>query len=231
MPGMSRFVLAALVLFSITMQAQMPALTAEEKAAGWKLLFDGQSLAGWRSYKSETPPTGWRAVNGELVRDGEGGDLMTAEQFDDFELRFEWKVTANGNSGIIYRIATTEEFPWQTGPEYQILHNQGHRDGKAPITSAGSNYAVNPPTKDLTRPVGEWNEGRIVARGNRVEHWLNGEKVVEYEINSADWLERVKASKFAKLANYGRIKRGYIALQDHGDVVSYRNIKIRTLRP
>ena len=231
MPGMSRFVLAALVLFSITMQAQMPALTAEEKAAGWKLLFDGKSLAGWRSYKSETPPTGWRAVNGELVRDGEGGDLMTAEQFDDFELRFEWKVTANGNSGIIYRIATTEEFPWQTGPEYQILHNQGHRDGKAPITSAGSNYAVNPPTKDLTRPVGEWNEGRIVARGNRVEHWLNGEKVVEYEINSADWLERVKASKFAKLANYGRIKRGYIALQDHGDVVSYRNIKIRTLRP
>jgi hypothetical protein len=231
MPGMSRFVLAALVLFNTTMQAQMPTLTAEEKAAGWKLLFDGKSLAGWRSYKSETPPTGWRAVNGELVRDGEGGDLMTAEQFDDFELRFEWKVTANGNSGIIYRIATTEEFPWQTGPEYQILHNQGHRDGKAPITSAASNYAVNPPTKDVTRPVGEWNEGRLVARGNRVEHWLNGEKVVEYEINSADWLERVKASKFAKLANYGRIKRGYIALQDHGDVVSYRNIKIRTLRP
>ena len=231
MPGMSRFVLAALVLFNTTMQAQMPTLTAEEMAAGWKLLFDGKSLAGWRSYKSETPPTGWRAVNGELVRDGEGGDLMTAEQFDDFELRFEWKVTANGNSGIIYRIATTEEFPWQTGPEYQILHNQGHRDGKAPITSAASNYAVHPPTKDVTRPVGEWNEGRLVARGNRVEHWLNGEKVVEYEINSADWLERVKASKLAKLANYGRIKRGYIALQDHGDVVSYRNIKIRTLRP
>jgi hypothetical protein len=229
MPGMSRFVLAALVVLNTTMQAQMPALTAEEKAAGWKLLFDGKSLAGWRSYKSETPPTGWRADNGVLIRDGEGGDLMTAEQYGDFELRFEWKVTANGNSGVIYRIATTEEFPWQTGPEYQILHNQGHRDGKAPITSAASNYAVNPPTKDLTRPVGEWNEGRLVARGNHVEHWLNGEKVVEYEIDSPDWLERVKASKFAKLANYGRIKRGYIALQDHGDVVSYRNIKIRVL--
>lgn len=228
---MSRLVLAALMLFSTTMQAQMPSLTAAEKKEGWKLLFDGKSLAGWRAYKSETPPTGWRADNGVLIRDGAGGDLMTAEQFDDFELRFEWKVTANGNSGIIYRIATTEEFPWQTGPEYQILHNQGHRDGKAPITSAASNYAVNPPTKDVTRPVGEWNEGRLVARGNHVEHWLNGEKVVEYEVNSPDWLERVKASKFAKLANYGRIKRGYIALQDHGDVVSYRNIKIRTLRP
>jgi hypothetical protein len=229
MPGMSRLVLAALVVFSTTMQAQMPALTAAEKAAGWKLLFDGKSLAGWRAYKSETPPTGWRADNGVLVRDGAGGDLMTADQFDDFEMRFEWKVTANGNSGIIYRIATTEEFPWQTGPEYQILHNQGHKDGKAPITSAASNYAVNPPTKDLTRPVGEWNESRLLARGNHVEHWLNGEKVVEYEINSPDWLERVKASKFAKLANYGRVKRGHIALQDHGDVVSYRNIKIRVL--
>ena len=226
---MSRLVLAALLLFTTTMQAQMPTLTAAEKKEGWKLLFDGKSLAGWRAYKSETPPTGWRAENGELTRVGEGGDLMTAEQFGDFELRFEWKVTANGNSGVIYRIATTEEFPWQTGPEYQILHNQGHRDGKAPITSAGSNYAVNPPSKDLTRPVGEWNEGRLVARGNHVEHWLNGEKVVEYEIDSPDWLERVKASKFAKLANYGRIKRGYIALQDHGDVVSYRNIKIKVL--
>jgi hypothetical protein len=227
---MSRFVLAALMLFSTTMQAQMPTLTAAEKKDGWKLLFDGKSLAGWRAYKSETPPTGWRADNGVLIRDGAGGDLMTAEQFDDFEMRFEWKVTANGNSGIIYRIATTEEFPWQTGPEYQILHNQGHKDGKAPITSAASNYAVNPPTKDLTRPVGEWNESRLLARGNHVEHWLNGEKVVEYEINSPDWLERVKASKFAKLANYGRVKRGYIALQDHGDVVSYRNIKIRALK-
>ena len=230
MQAMTRLVLAALVLLTTTMQAQMPTLTAAEQRDGWRLLFDGKSLAGWRGYKSETPPTGWRAENGELTRVGPGGDLMTIEQFGDFDMRFEWKVTENGNSGIIYRIATTEEFPWQTGPEYQILHNQGHRDGKAPITSAGSNYAVNPPARDVTRRVGEWNEGRLVARGNHVEHWLNGEKVVEYEIDSPDWLARVQASKFAKLANYGRIKRGYIALQDHGDVVSYRNIKIRALQ-
>jgi len=228
MPAMAKFLIAALVAATATMSAQMPMLTAEEKAAGWRLLFDGTSLNGWRGYKAETPPAGWRAANGELIRDGAGGDLMTAEQYGDFELRFDWKVTANGNSGVIYRIATTEQYPWQTGPEYQILHNQGHRDGKDPITSAGSNYAVNPPVKDVTRPVGEWNEGRLVARGNHVEHWLNGVKVVEYEIGSADWEARVKASKFAKLANYGRVKRGYIALQDHGDLVSYRNIKIRT---
>jgi hypothetical protein len=226
---MSRLVLAAFVVLSATMNAQSPSLTTEEKAAGWKLLFDGKSLTGWRGYKTEAAPTGWRADNGVLIRDGAGGDLMTAEQYGDFELRFDWKVTTNGNSGVIYRIATTEEYPWQTGPEYQILHNQGHRDGKDPITSAGSNYAVNPPVKDVTKPVGEWNEGRLVARGNHVEHWLNGVKVVEYEIGSADWEARVKASKFAKLANYGRMKRGYIALQDHGDLVSYRNIKIRIL--
>ena len=222
---------AALAMLGTTMTAQMPMLTAHEKSEGWKLLFDGKSLAGWRSYKSEKPPTGWRASNGELIRDGEGGDLMTADQYGDFDLRFEWKVTENGNSGVIYRIATTEEFPWQTGPEYQILHNAGHRDGKNPITSAASNYAVNPPSRDVTKPVGEWNEGRLVARGNVIEHWLNGVKVVEYEIGSADWEARVKASKFAKLKDYGRIKRGYIALQDHGDVVAYRNVKIRPLGP
>jgi hypothetical protein len=230
MRAMARLLLVTLTLLGTTVSAQMPSLTADEKAAGWKLLFDGKSLAGWRSYKSETPPTGWRAVDGVLVRDGAGGDLMTAEQYDNFELRFEWKVTQNGNSGIIYRIATTEQYPWQTGPEYQILHNQGHKDGKDPITSAASNYAVNPPSKDVTKPVGEWNEGRLVARGTHVEHWLNGVKVVEYEIGSADWEARVKASKFAKLANYGRITRGYIALQDHGDLVSYRNVKIRALQ-
>jgi hypothetical protein len=222
---------AALAMLGTTMTAQMPMLTAQEKSEGWKLLFDGKSLAGWRGYTSEKPPTGWRASNGELIRDGEGGDLMTADQYGDFDLRFEWKVTENGNSGVIYRIAATEEFPWQTGPEYQILHNAGHRDGKNPITSAASNYAVNPPSRDVTKPVGEWNEGRLVARGNVIEHWLNGVKVVEYEIGSADWEARVKASKFAKLKDYGRIKRGYIALQDHGDLVSYRNIKIRPLGP
>ena len=122
-------------------------LTAAEKAAGWKLMFDGKSLAGWRGYKTETPPAGWRAVNGVLIRDGEGGDLMTAEQYGDFEMRFDWKITEGGNSGVIYRIATTEPYPWHTGPEYQILHNAGHTDGANPITSAGSNYAVNEPSR------------------------------------------------------------------------------------
>jgi hypothetical protein len=207
----------------------MPMLTAAEQAEGWKPMFDGKSLAGWRGYKTETAPTGWTAADGVLTRTGAGGDLMTTEQYGDFEMRFEWKVTQGSNSGVIYRIATTEPYPWHTGPEYQILHNAGHADGKNPITSAGSNYAVNPPTKDLSKPVGEWNEGRLIARGNHVEHWLNDVKVVEYEIGSADWAARVKASKFGKIPPYGTMKRGYIALQDHGDMVSYRNLKIKGL--
>jgi hypothetical protein len=157
-------------------------------------------------------------VDGVLVREGEGegGDLMTAEQYADFELRFEWKISENGNSGVIYRIAETEQYPWQTGPEYQILHNAGHSDGKIPLTTAGSDFAVKEPVKDVTRPVGEWNEARIVAKGNHIEHWMNGVKIVEYEVGSPDWLARVNASKFAKLAN-------------HGNVVSFRNLKIKRL--
>lgn len=227
---MLRTILAVGVVLVSSVSAQSPAsLTAAEKADGWKLMFDGTSLAGWTGYKTATVPAGWTVADGVLTRSGPGGDLMTAGQYGDFEMRFEWKVPEKGNSGIIYRIAETEQYPWQTGPEYQILHNQGHADGKNPITSAGSNYAVNPPVKDVTKPVGEWNEGRLLVRGNHVEHWLNGVKVVEYEIGSADWEARVKASKFAKLANYGRMTRGFIALQDHGDAVSYRHLKIRPL--
>ena len=230
---MKKLALAALLLIGTVLNAQMPALTAAEKADGWKLLFDGKSLAGWRGYKTQDVPKNWHVVDGVLVRsgEGEGGDLMTADQYADFELRFDWKISEKGNSGVIYRIAETEQYPWQTGAEYQILHNAGHSDGKIPLTTAGSDFAVKEPVKDVTRPVGQWNEARIIAKGNHVEHWMNGVKIVEYEVGSPDWLARVNASKFAKLANYGRMKSGYIALQDHGNDVSFRNLKIRTLRP
>jgi hypothetical protein len=218
------------VLSLSVMTAQnLPTLTAKEKSDGWRLLFDGTSLGGWRSYKSETPPSGWRASGGELIRDGAGGDLMTTDQFGDFELRLDWKIAKDGNSGIIYRATTDGPDPWSTGPEFQVLDNAGHADGKSPLTSAGSNYAVNPPVKDVTKPVGEWNSIRLIAKGDRLEHWMNGVKLLEYEVGSPDWEARVKASKFATMPGYGRAKRGHIVLQDHGDVVAYRNIKIRQL--
>ena len=204
-------------------------LTAAEKADGWKLLFDGQSLSGWRAYQAMTPPAGWKAANGELVRDGDGGDLMTVEEFNDFELRLEWKISENGNSGIMFHVATGDQYPYESGPEFQILHNAGHKDGANPITSAGSNYAMHPPAKDVTNRVGEWNDIRLIVKGTHVEHWMNGEKLLEYEFFSPDWEARVKASKFGTMPGYGRIMRGHIVLQDHGNLVTYRNIKIKTL--
>ena len=205
------------------------ARTAAEQADGWQPLFDGRSLSGWRGYKSTTPPAGWSAANGELVRNGEGGDLMTVEQFSDFELRLEWKISENGNSGVMYHVVTGDENPYESGPEFQILHNAGHKDGASPILSAGSNYAMHAPVKDVTRRVGEWNDIRLIVKGTHVEHWMNGVKLLEYEQFSPDWYARLKASKFAKMPPYGRHMRGHLVLQDHGNLVTYRNIKIKTL--
>lgn len=225
-----KVLLASLIVVS-TMNAQTlaPSLTAAEKTAGWRLLFNGTSLFGWRGFKNETAPAGWRVAGGELIRDGEGGDLMTVEEFGDFELRLEWRISKDGNSGIIYRVGLDGQYTWSTGPEFQVLDNAGHRDGKNPLTSAGSNYAVHAPVKDVTKPVGEWNEVRLVVKGARVEHWMNGVKLLKYKLWSRDWEKRVKASKFATMPGYGRAKRGHIALQDHESLVAYRNIKIRPL--
>jgi hypothetical protein len=213
----------------VAAQSPTVTLTAEERAQGFRPLFDGRSLAGWRSFTAETPPAGWKAVDGELVRDGAGGDLMTADTFTDFELRLEWKISTNGNSGIMFRVGRNAKYPWETGPEFQVLDNAGHKDGRDPLTSAGSNFAVHAPVKDVTRPVGAWNEIRLMARGPHVEHWMNGVKLLEYEIGSPDWHARVKASKFSTMPGYGREPRGHIVLQDHGDLVAYRNVRIKVL--
>jgi len=204
-------------------------LTDEERAAGWKLLFDGRTTAGWRGYKKDTFPEGWQIINGCLVRVGPGGDLITQEQFDNFELSLEWRISSGGNSGIFFRVDESLGWPWESGPEMQVLDNAEHPDGQSARTSAGSNYALHAPIRDVTQPVGLFNQARIVARGNHVEHWLNGVKIVEYEIGTPGWEELVAASKFKNLSRYGRVAKGHIVLQDHGDKVWYRNIKIRPL--
>jgi hypothetical protein len=208
---------------------QLPTLTPAETKEGWKLLFDGTSLAGWQGYKGR-PTGGWKAANGELVRDGAGSDLVTTEQFTNFELRLEWKLhEKGGNSGIFFRVTDEGDQAWHSGPEFQVLDNAGHKDGANPLTSAGSNYAVHAPVKDVTKPVGEWNSVRLIVRGSHVEHWMNDVKLLEYEFGSSDWAARVKASKFDKIPLYGKAKSGRIGLQDHGNLVSFRNIKIRPL--
>jgi hypothetical protein len=204
-------------------------LTAEEQKAGWKLLFNGKSLDGWKGFKGAPVGPGWKAVDGTLHREAAGGDLLTADEYGDFELSLEWKVEAGGNSGIFFRSINDGDAAWWSGPEFQILDNSVHRDGKNPLTSAGANYAVHAPVRDVTKPVGQWNSVRLVVRGAHVEHWMNGVKLLEYELWSPDWDARVKASKFGKIPMYGRARRGHIVLQDHGDPVWFRNVKVRAL--
>jgi hypothetical protein len=213
----------------MTAQRGVNTLTEAEVRDGWRFLFDGETLKGWRAFKAETPPAGWKAIDGALVREEGGGDIMTAEQFDNFELRLEWKISKNGNSGIMFRVTQDGGQTYETGPEFQVLDNAGHKDGGNSLTSAGSNYALHPPVRDVTRPVGEWNDVRLIVNGAHVEHWMNGVKLLEYELWSDDWNERVKASKFNKMPHYGRAKRGHIVLQEHGNLVWYRNIRIKPL--
>lgn len=205
-------------------------LTAAERAAGWQLLFDGNSLEGWRGYNSEFMPTGWSVENGMLTRTGPGGDIITEQQFGDFEFYLEWLVGPGGNSGVLVRAVEGQEEVYHGAPEMQILDDAGHPDGRSPLTSAGSNYGLHGAPRGIVKSAGEWNSSRIVVVNNQVEHWLNGDKVVEYELGSADWLRRVANSKFAQWPAYGRASRGHIGIQDHGDRVSFRNLKVREIK-
>lgn len=204
-------------------------LTAAERNAGWRLLFDGAGTAGWRGYKQTGMPAGWAVVDGTLTRVGRGGDIVTLEKFRDFELAIEWMVEPGGNSGIFYRALEGSGPIYYSAPEMQVLDDSAHADGKSPLTSAGSNYALYAAPRGVVRPAGEWNAAKIVVRGSHVEHWLNGTRVVEYALGSDDWKRRVANSKFREWPEYGTGAEGHIGLQDHGDRVAFRNIKIRGL--
>ena len=205
-------------------------LTADEVAAGWRLLFDGKSTAAWRAYGADSMPSGWQAVDGSLTRVSRAADIITREQFGDFEVSLDWKVEPGGNSGLFYRAVEGLEWIYHGAPEYQILDDAGHRDGGNPLTSAGANYGLYGVERGIVKPAGEWNNTRVVAKGPHVEHWLNGKKVVEYEQGSPDWEKLVAGAKFRAWPQYGKAMRGHIGLQEHGGRVEFRNIKIRELK-
>ena len=204
-------------------------LTEGERADGWKLLFDGRTTRGWRGYRSTEMPAGWQVVDGALTRVAEAGDIVTEEEFGEFDLAFEWQVAPGGNSGVMFHVTEDHEYAWQTGPEYQVLDDAGHRDGADPLTSAGANYAMHAAERGVVRPAGEWNQALLRVSGTRVEHWLNGKKLLEYDLWSPDWRRRVEASKWREHPDYGMREAGRIALQDHGDRVAFRALRIRVL--
>ena len=207
------------------------ALSAEEEAQGWRSLFDG-TLEGWRGFMTESVPETWSAQDGVLVLtpgDDYGVDIMTVDQFTDFELRFEWRLETRGNTGVFFRVTEEAPYPYWTGPEMQLLDNGAHPDGQNPLTSAGAAYGIYAPSEDATRPTGEWNEAAVRVEGNMVTHWLNGVEVVSYELMSPEWQAIVAETKFAKWPKYGVTGRGHIAFQDHTDPAWFRNIRILEL--
>ena len=203
-------------------------LSDADRAAGWRSLFDGKSLSDWRGYKSSQVPTGWTIVDGTIVKPAGAEDLVSREQFANFELSLDWKLTESGNAGIFYRATEEYEHIYWSGPEYQLLDDARAPDGRNRLTSAASAYGLYAPPAGVVHDAGQWNTTRILVRGSHVEHWLNGQKVVEYEFGSADWTAKVKASKFGAWPNYGRSTAGYIGIQgDHNGMLSLRNLKIR----
>ena len=205
-------------------------LTPAEKTAGWKLLFDGKTLTGWRGYKTETP-AGWTVQDGALVLEaGRKGDLVTQQQFGDFELSLQWKISSGGNSGIIYRVGLGDAAPARSGPEYQLLDNTKAKDNQIADHLAGSLYALVAPPRDVTRPVGEWNDARVRIQGWKIEHWLNGVKVAAADLASPAGKALIEASKFKAWPKFATLSRGHITLQDHGDAVSFRDVKIREIK-
>ena len=211
-------------------------LTDEEKAEGWELLFDGRTTTGWRGFKKDdlTIDEGWYAHQGALVASGIGGDIggdiVTEEQFENFILKTEWRISDEGNSGILYLVAENDYGAvYYTGPEYQILDDLGYPHQLEDWHYTAANYGMHAPEDAPVKTAGEWNTAKIVVDNGHVEHWLNGEKVVEYELWSDEWEELVESGKWADFPGYGRYRKGHIALQDHGDQVWFRNLKIKRL--
>jgi hypothetical protein len=199
-------------------------------APKWHTLFDGKLLDTFRGWRSDGMPEGWHVVDGTLAKEGSVDDLVTKEQFGDFELELEWKIGKAGNSGVFYRGTREYDHIYWSAPEYQLLDDANAADGRSRLTAAAAAYGLYGPPAGVVKPFGKWNKTRILIRGNHVEHWLNGEKVVEYDLGSPEWTAKVAASKFSKYPNYGLAKSGFIGIQgDHPGSLQLRHIRIRTL--
>ena len=203
------------------------ALTDAEKAAGWKLLFDGKTTTGWRNYQKPDIAAGWKVENGELVRGEErAGDIITADKYAAFELSLEYNISPGGNSGLMFHVTEDGRLPWHTGPEIQIQDSTSKaKDPQKP----GWLYQLYKSDVDTAKPAGEWNQLRLLITPTKCATWMNGQLYYEFVKGSPEWDERVAKSKFASQPNFGKPTSGHICLQDHGNPVKFRNVKIRVV--
>lgn len=228
-----------LLIFSVTIlgctsnKQEINTLTKKEIKEGWELLFDGKTMDNWKTFNGGEV-TGWKIVDGEMHNSGVGsdygGDIITKKQFTSFELFFEWKIAPESNSGVFFHVEEgLTNAIYESGPEYQLIDDNGWPAKLKPSQYSGANYDMHAPQNAEVKPLDEWNVTRIIVYGPKVKHWLNGKKVVEYELWTDAWNELKASSKWAERPNYGMAKTGHIGLQDHGGLTRFRNIKIREL--
>jgi cytochrome c len=215
-------------------------LTEEERKKGWIMLFDGKTTNGWRNYNKQTIGENWKVADGALYLAVEGadgwqakggGDIVTNDEYENYEFRLEWKIGKCGNSGIMFNVKEDPayQYPWNTGPEMQVLDNTCHPDAKIIKHRAGDLYDLITAVPETVKPQGEWNKVRLVVNKGHLEHWLNDKKVVDTQMWTDEWNNMIAGSKFKTMKDFGKIKKGRLALQDHGNPVWFRNIKIRNL--
>ncbi|WP_226391004.1 3-keto-disaccharide hydrolase [Penaeicola halotolerans] len=214
--------------------------TVETETSEWISLFDGESFTGWTKYGGAPVGKAWQVQDGAIYLDAtnkddwqvaDGGDIVTEEEFEDFHLKLEWKIAKNGNSGIMIYVHESEEYPypWSTGPEMQVLDNDGHPDAKIETHRAGDLYDLIASSSEPVKPVGEWNLAEIVSQDGKLDFYLNGVNIVSTTMWTPEWEEMIAGSKFKDMPGFGTFKKGKIALQDHGDEVWYRNIELKKL--
>ncbi len=216
-------------------------LTDQQKADGWQLLFDGQSLNGWHKYGGKPVGSAWKVADGTFYLDTtvkenwqikDGGDIVSDEEFENFYLKLEWKIAKDGNSGIMFYVhedTAKYKWPWETAPEMQVLDNEGHPDAKIPKHRAGDLYDLISCSKETVKKYEEWNLAEIKSVNGKLDFYLNGENVVSTTLWDDSWKKMVAGSKFVKMPDFGTYKKGKIALQDHGNTVWYRNVMIKRL--
>ena len=223
---------ALIMIMSFMPKQKDNTLSKKEKKEGWILLFDGTSMNGWRNYKNREAE-GWAIANGELYCKEAGvtkrADLITASQYENYELQIDWKISPKKNSGIVYMVTEDNGASYESGPEYQLIDDLGYPDKLQEKQYSGANYDMEAPSAKVAKPAGEFNHTKIVINKGHVEHWLNGTKVVEYELWSKEWEQQKENSKWKNVKPYGMSKKGYIALQDHGGGIAFKNIKIKPL--
>jgi hypothetical protein len=221
---------AAMLVLSCGAVLSSAAIPASADPLPWRSLLQDHSAPAWRGWKAPGLPTGWHIAGGVLSKEGEVDDLVTNQSFGDFELELEWKIGKGGNSGIFYRGTREYDHVYWSAPEYQLLDDANAPDGSNRLTAAAAAYGLYAPPAGVVLPFDHWNKTRLVVKGTHVEHWLNGRKVVDYELQSADWKSRVASSKFAAYPNYGMATTGVIGLQgDHSGALAFRHIRIREL--